>query len=85
MHAGTITLVEFVRDLLQELRDLIGKHLARQVLERIPHVISKMRNAPTDREKNEERGKDSQEVVESHSATLAKNVVLPGLTGCPAK
>jgi hypothetical protein len=85
LHAGTIALVEFVRNFLQELRDLIRKHLARQVLERIPHVIAKMRNARTDCEKNEERRKDSQKVVKSHSATLTKNVVPPGLTSCPAK
>jgi hypothetical protein len=85
LHAGTITLVELACNFLQELRDLIGKHLARQVRERIPHVIAKMRNARTDREKNEERRKDSQELVESHSATLTKNVVPPGRTSCPAK
>jgi hypothetical protein len=52
--------------------------LAGQVPERILHVIAKMRNPCTDREKNEQRGKQSQEVVESHSAALTENIILPG-------
>jgi hypothetical protein len=39
-----------------------------------------MRNARTDREKNQERGKDSQEMVERHAATLAKNLVVQAFT-----
>jgi hypothetical protein len=56
--------------------------LAGQVAQCVLHVVAEMRNARADGEENQERRKNSQEVIESHAAALAENLILPAFPNC---